>query len=102
MAFIYITEYVNAPPIQNGQMLAVGAEPAIAEQRVAIGGASASSAAFNAKTKFVRIHTDAICSIKFGASGSTTAVATEKRMAANTTEFFGVVPGQVVANITNT
>jgi hypothetical protein len=100
MAVLYISEYDR----QCIDYLRLGVpapqEPSIAEQSVAIGGTSAASAAFNAKTKFVRVHTDAICSIAFGVSP--TAVATAKRMAAGQTEFFGVRPGDKVAVITNT
>ena len=99
MAFIYITEYADVA-VTHSKYAQAGAEPAIAEQRVANDGASAQSAAFNDNTRMVRIHTDSICSIKFGANP--TAVTTEKRMAANTTEFFGVKPGQKVAAVLNT
>jgi hypothetical protein len=100
MAKLYISEYADLP-VANGSRVAVGGEPAIAVQTpVAIGGASAQSAAFNAKTNWVRIHTDAICSIKFGSNP--TATADDARLAANATEFFKVVAGQKVAVITNT
>jgi hypothetical protein len=39
----------------------------------------------------VRIHTDAICSISFGTAP--TATATNRRLAANQTEYFGVPLG---------
>lgn len=102
MAVLYISEYQEQVLDLAGRHVLAGKEPAIAEQHVAIGASSAASAAFNANTSFVRVHTDAICSILFGTSP--TAVATSKRMAANTTEFFGVQPGASVkvAVITNT
>lgn len=106
MAILYIREYVGVGMVGNatGQGQAFVAapapvEPALADQTVAIGGSSASSVAFNAKTNLVRLHTDAICSIAFGASP--TASATTARMAANQTEYFVVLPGQKVAVITN-
>jgi hypothetical protein len=100
MAVLYISEYSDMR-LSYGQ-LAIQApfEPSLAEQHVAIGGTSTPSSAFNDKTKFVRLHTDAICSVKFGTSP--TAVTTEKRMAAGQTEFFGVRPGDKVAVISNT
>jgi len=52
---------------------------------VAIGAGSVQSSAFNAKTRFVRLHADAICSIEFGTNP--TAAATTARMAAGQTEF---------------
>lgn len=99
MAVLYISEYADLP-LFNGQIIPTGQEPSVAEQNVAIGVASAQSAAFDGNTKFVLVHTDAICSIKFGANP--TAVATEARMAAGETRFYGVKPGDKVAVIQNT
>lgn len=103
MAVLYVSEYVSAPLVVVGQQLAVGSEPAVAEQHVAIGSSSAASSAFNAATKFIRVHTDAICSVAIGPVASVTAVATAKRMYQNSTEYFGVPPGQsyAIAVITN-
>lgn len=85
----------------DGRLLPVGVEPALAVQKTTIGGTSVASAAFNAKTRFVELHTDAICSYKVGAAP--TAAATDTRMAANTTKFFAVrESGLKVAQITNT
>lgn len=102
MAVLYITEYAEmqiGPAGRSGQM---PMDPPLAEQTVAIGGSSTASAAFNAATRFVRLHTDAICSIEFGTAP--TATATTGRMAANQTEYRGVPLGQSfkVAVISNT
>lgn len=75
-------------------------EPAIAEQNVAIGGTSTQSAAFNTNTRFVRVHTDVLCAVKFGANP--TAVATAHRMADESTEWLAVSGGHKVAVITAT
>lgn len=83
-----------------GNSLPVPAMPPVAEQVVAIGVASAQSAAFNAETRMVGIHADAICSVAFGVNP--TAVATNRRLAANSTEYFEVIAGHKVAVITNT
>lgn len=99
MAKLYISEYTRMPT-DTRVSVPTGAEPAIATQAVAISGTSAQSAAFNTNTRFIRVHTDAICSVKFGASP--TATTDDARLAANQTEFFGVVAGQKVAVITNT
>lgn len=100
MAFIYVHEYARQPLDRAGQLVPAGEEPALASYQVAIGVGSAQSAAFNAKTKFISVHADAICSVKFGANP--TAVATEGRMAANETRYFGVQPGDKIAVIQNT
>lgn len=101
MPTLYISEYKEmAKTITAKQDLAAAQEPAIATQAISISGASAQSAAFNADTRFVEIHTDAICSISFGSNP--TATTAHKRMAANQTQFFGVVPTHKVAVISNT
>lgn len=100
MAVLYIEEYADLPLLGNGQAGQVARAPGVARQTVAIGGTSAQSAAFNAKTRYVRLHTDATCSILFGANP--TATTSTPRMAANQTEYFAVTRGDLVAVITNT
>lgn len=102
MAKVYITEYARQAKDNRGQPILAGEEPPVATQTVAIGGASAQSAALNAKTAFVRIHTDAICSILMGTDP--TATADSPRFGANQTEYFAVVPNTAMkaAVITNT
>lgn len=101
MAKLYITEYSVLPRDEKGISVPVPAEPALVEQTpVVIGGGSLQSAAFNASTKFIRLHTDAICSIAFGTNP--TATANSQRLRADATEFYGVQPGHKVAVITNT
>ena len=99
MAKVYITEH-QLPRYHLGSPLPVLASPPLASQTVTIGGASVQSAAFNTDTKIVCVHTDAICSVEFGASP--TATANSRRLAANSTEFFEVSVGHKIAVITNT
>lgn len=99
MATLYISEFVDAGRFA-GNNVSVAKEPCLVEQTVAIGGTSTQSSAFNSNTQLVRLHTDAICSVKFGTNP--TATATTKRLAANQTEYFAVAPGLKVAVITNT
>lgn len=93
MAKLYITEYAAADI--NSAM-----EPPLVEQTVNIAGASAQSAAFNAETRLLRLHTDAICSVKFGRDP--TATTSSRRMPANATEYVTVEAGIKVAVISNT
>lgn len=88
MAVAYITEYADlmAPGAPGGRGQ-VPMEPPLAEQTVAIG-AEAKSSAFNAKTRLVRVHVDAICSVLFGTAP--TATTSSQRMAANQTEYHAV------------
>ena len=98
MAKLYISEYPMSATSYGSQ---AAQEPSIAEQTpVVIGAGSLQSAAFAETTRMVRLHTDAICSVKFGADP--TATADSKRMAADATEYFVVSPGDKVAVITNT
>jgi hypothetical protein len=101
MAVLYVAEFSDMGVTRNAQPIQMAAQTPVAEQTVAIGGASVASSAFNAQTQFVRVHTDAICSIAFGTAP--TATATKARMAAGATEYFSVPPGQSykVAVITN-
>lgn len=102
MATVYITEYARQGRDASGFQMVVADEPPVANQTVAITVGSVQSNAFNALTKFVRVSTDAICSIEFGTNP--TASATTRRMPANTTEYFSVPLGASykLAVITNT
>lgn len=97
MATLYVSEFGDLA-IGRAQAMTL---PSLRTQTVAISGTSAPTAqAFGENTRMVRVHTDAICSIAVG----TTPVATtsDLRMAADTTEYFGVKPGEKIAVITNT
>lgn len=101
MAVLYITEFASAGQF-IGTAVPVGAEPSNKDQTVAISGSSAQSTALVNNTTLVRVHTDAICSIAFGANP--TAVATNRRLAANQTEYFQVPQNSAlkIAVISNT
>ena len=92
MAVLFISEYAEQARDVRGYLVAAGQEPTLAEQQVAIGGTSTQSAPLNAKTAFVRVHTDAVCHVAFGSNPTSTP--SQKRLAANSTEFFGVPAGQ--------
>lgn len=101
MATLYIAEYANQGRDTAGYTVqGVAQEPCNTEQTVAIGAGSVQSNAFQSGTTLIRVHTDAICSIAIGSNP--TAAATNKRLAANATEYFGVRPGDKIAVITNT
>lgn len=103
MATLYITEYTEIGRDRQAASIQSGLEDGTrVNQTVAIGGSSVASNAFNANTRMVRLHTDAICSIDFGKAP--TATTAKSRMAANTTEYFSIPLGASikVAVITNT
>lgn len=102
MAVVYITEYARQGRDASGFQMVVADEPPVANQTVAISVGSVQSAAFNALTKFVRVHADAVCSVEFGTNP--TATTSTRRLAANSTEYFSVPLGQSfkIAVIVNT
>ena len=100
MATCYITEFGYMAKDRMGSAVLAGMLPAVAEQTVAVG-AEAESSAFNLGTRFIRVHTDAICSIKAGAAG-VSATTASMRLAAGQTEYFAVQPGDVLSVIANT
>lgn len=91
MATLYITEFANTGSSNTAATTAMSAQPPIVEQTVTIGAGSTQSAAFNAATKFVRLFTDTACGFSFGTAP--TAVIGSARMAANSTEYFGIPQG---------
>ena len=95
MPVLYVTEFsamaTDSWPIPK--------EPPNAEQTVAITGSPVSSSVFSTGTRLLRVHTDSICSVEIGASPS--AAITNRRLAANQTEYFGVEPGQAISVISN-
>lgn len=100
MATLYISEYGAHGFFPAGQHLQIASEPPIAEQTLAMTGTSAQSSAFNAQTRVIRVHTDAICSVLVGSNP--TATTAKKRLPADHTEYFAVQPGDKIAGITNT
>ena len=88
MARLSIREYEHISAVSRG-IVPVGEEPAINQQVITISGTSAQSAAFGVRTRFVRVHTDVACCLDFGTNP--TAIQGSCEMAANQTEYFGVV-----------
>ncbi len=95
MAFLYITEFAELAIGPAGRVGSMGVMPPVAEQTIASNAASAQSAAFNAKTRFVRLHADTqITAVAFGTNPTAVAGAGgSARMAANQTEYFAVPLG---------
>ncbi len=99
MAKLYISEYANLASYQGtSNSVQAAGEPASAVQVVDFSGGAASSAAFGAQTRFVRLNTDATCSVRFDGQAATTSY---PRMGADQTEYFGVQPGSKLSVIGN-
>lgn len=111
MATLYITEYSGSGFVasNNGPFnvqIQAPYTPPVASQTLSVSASPSVSAAFQnsqgntgAITKVVRLHTDTICSVRFGAIP--TAATTDARMVAGQTEYFAVQPGQKVSVILN-
>lgn len=100
MAKAYITEYAAFQRIEGYAGPAqIALAPELANQTVTIG-AEAKSSAFNAGTRVIRVHVDAICSIQIATAPTATTSMT--RLAADQTEYFGVAPADKISVITNT
>jgi hypothetical protein len=96
---VYVTEH-TLPRIFTGNPLPVVELPPLATQKLTNGATSVQSSAFNAATRMIGVHTDAIVSIAVGVNP--TATTSDKRMAAGMTEYFFVEAGQRIAVINNT
>jgi hypothetical protein len=104
MASLYVSEYrqlASVPSATNYAPMSAQApqEPPLAEYVVNIAGSSTASQLFGQYTALLRVNCDATCSIAIGFNP--TATTTNKRLATNQTEFFGVSPGQQIAVISN-
>lgn len=98
MSVLYITEYTSI----LSDRIQIPLEPELKSQTVAISASHAESAAFTDTTRFVRIETDVICSIVFGANP--VATTSNRRLAADSVEYYAVPQGQAfkVSVISNT
>jgi hypothetical protein len=102
MAKAWITELTRlcvdeqGKPVQAADLTAV----VVDQTPVDFTSGAASSAAFNEKTRFVRVNVSGACSFKAGTNP--TATTDNARMAADAAEYFGVAPGWKISFITNT
>lgn len=100
MAKLYVTEYRRMfLDHAMGHPVPVPVEPPEAEQALAVGGTSVQSAVFATNTKFIRMHSDVVCSRVIGADPTATVDAA--RMAAGATEYVAVEQGHKIAVIAN-
>lgn len=93
---VHVTEYVEMAQ-QQGNLLGVGTEPALAEYDLDIAAGEAHGSTLNAKTNFVRIWAEGKARIAI----AVTAVAADstgfKVMSAGQTEYFGI--GQAIKGL---
>lgn len=101
MAKLYISEFAMKGAAGSGAPVEIAQEPCLSDQSpLEFSSGAQLSSAFLPGTRFIRVHTDATCSIAIGSAP--TATVSNKRLFANTTEYFGVVPGDRLAVVMNT
>jgi len=105
MASLYIEEFqgVGQPQQQRdfiGSALATGDMPSFSQPPIAISGSSTPSLPFQLQTILIRVHCDAVCSVKVGGTAPV-ATTSNMRLAANQTEYFSIKRGDALAVIAN-
>lgn len=98
-ATLYITEFPAGVSPAGTQTAQMPGQPAVTTQAIALSGASALSAAFNAKTHAVLLTCDEGCSVVFGTGP--TATTSDTLLQQGVPYYFGVAPGDKVAVIAN-
>ena len=98
MAKLYITEYsgvvsASGIPGRSDEGLPVALEPG--SDQVVTYTTSTASTAFDDDTNYIRVISDSVAHISFGASPSATV--NSKFIPANAAEYFGVQPGDKIA-----
>jgi hypothetical protein len=96
MSTAYVTELTALATHMTGAQIAQ--MPPIAEQKVTFT-TSTQSSAFNAATRYIRVHPTSICSIAIGSDP--TATTSTMRLAADQVEYFGVTAGHKIAFVDN-
>jgi hypothetical protein len=105
MTTLYLSEYKKA--LQAPDQITVAVEPSYDQPPLVVNATAQLSAGFQSGTCLLRVHTDStcICSIAISAADENTlyvgATVNSKRLAANSTEYFGVAPGQKLSAIIN-
>jgi hypothetical protein len=97
MATLYIEEYDSLPRDASNHILPIVPNP-VTNQKVAIAGSSAQSAATNGKTKFVRLITDTAC--QYAIAADPTASATSLFLPSGAIVDREIKPGDKIAVIT--
>ena len=101
MSNLRITEFLGIGGGNQSDVQAV-AGPPVAEQIVAIGAVTGQSAAFNAKTRIIRVHAEAVCAVYVGSQNPIATAGTSARFTAGQTEYYSVAAGDKLAVIQDT
>ena len=94
MSTLYITELKATGNSDSGSQMQVASQPGVTSQKVTFT-TTTQSTAFNASTKFVRLHPKNNCHVVFGTNP--TATTDDMPMLADSVEYFAVIPGYKLA-----
>ena len=92
MAILYIAEFKELGTAGSGHKVSAPKWNAITQTAVDYSGGEQSHT-LSGSCHFVRLHTDDVCHINIGSSGTPAATTSMARMAADQTEFAAVPPG---------
>lgn len=98
MATLWITEFSHLGQDHARRTGQTALLPPVAEQSITITAGSTQGSALNSATHLVRLHTDTACHIAVGTNP--TASSANLKMLTDSTEYFAVTPGDVIAVIT--
>jgi hypothetical protein len=99
MATLYITELQRLGDDDRSVAQIADLASVVTQQAITISASSAQSAAFNALTRYIRVHTDTTCWLST-ATANPTATTSMIKLPADGTEYFGVSPSLKIAAIT--
>lgn len=99
MAKAYINEYESLPSMSGG-LPQLAAEPAAVVQTPVSFSTTTQSAAFSARTRYIGVSVDAICSYRVG--NNPTATTGDFRLPADTLLYLAVQSGDKIAFVSNT
>jgi len=90
MAYLYVSEYSRIAGDAGGN-IPMSYEAPLADYTVSVGSGSVQGPVFQSATRYVRLHSDSICSVLIGSNPTVTT--SNGRMAANQTEYRSIPQG---------
>jgi hypothetical protein len=101
--YAYVTEYSQTVPQQAGSAIPIVDSAPITVQKLDITSGHAESAAFNAKTRIIRITADAAWNYLVSSGGTAATTSNGSRLAAGAVEYLGVPLGRsyIISGVLN-
>lgn len=106
MAIFSVIEFAHCPILPGAVPtdIPVGRfdDKTVWQSVITLSTASQASSAFATTTAFIRVYNSGICNFRIGGADTTASVGGAGRLPADHTEYFGVVPGDIIAVISDT